>query len=277
MEQTNVLKIRTPEGIVFPYLPASPVTRSLAWALDFLFAGALAGALAQALLLLSVIDADLAAAANILAYFAVSIGYGIVLEWRWRGQTIGKRLLGLRVADVDGLKLRFGQIVIRNLLRAVDMLPGFYLLGGVAALLSRRAQRLGDLAGNTVVIRMPRIPEPNFDQILAGKYNSFRDLPHLAARLRQKAGPREAQVALQALLRRDELDPRARLELFGELAAHFRALVPFPEERVYGITDEQYVRNVVDILFQARRGRPRPSPAAPGPGRTSPGDGGGRG
>jgi uncharacterized RDD family membrane protein YckC len=251
MAPANALKIRTPEGIVFPVLPASPVTRSLAWGFDFLVAAALAGAIAKGLLLLSVIGADLGAAAHTLGYFAISIGYGIAFEWWWRGQTLGKRLLGLRVTDADGLKLRFNQIAIRNLLRAVDMLPGFYLVGGVAALLSRRSQRLGDMAANTVVVRAPRIPEPNFDQILAGKYNSFRDLPHLAARLRQKTGPREAQVALEALLRRDELESAARVEVFRELADHFRALVPFPEDRTFGITDEQYVRNVVDILFQA--------------------------
>ena len=39
------------------------------------------------------------------------------------------------------------------------------------------------------------------------------------------------------------------MELFGELAAYFRAVVPFPEEPTDGLTDEQYVRNVVDVLF----------------------------
>jgi hypothetical protein len=97
-------------------------------------------------------------------------------------------------------------------------------------------------------------PRP-FTQLLAGKYNSLREYPHLEARLRQRVSPGEARLALQSLLRRDRLESRARLELFEELAAHFRALVVFPPEAYEGITAEQYVRNVVDVLFRPRVSR----------------------
>jgi hypothetical protein len=166
---------------------------------------------------------------------------------------VGKRLLRLRVVDIQGLRLQFGQIVIRNLLRFVDALPLFYLVGGVACLVNRRSQRLGDVAANTVVIRVPKLNEPNLDSLLARKFNSLREHPHLAARLHQRVSPAEARVALQALLRRDELDAAARVELFGEIAAHFRTHVEFPPEAIEGITDEQFVRNVVDILFRPTR------------------------
>jgi hypothetical protein len=56
------------------------------------------------------------------------------------------------------------------------------------------------------------------------------------------------------LLRRDELDPYARVELFGELATHFRGKVEFPPEATDGIADEQYIRNVVDVLYRTRTG-----------------------
>ena len=58
---------------------------------------------------------------------------------------------------------------------------------------------------------------------------------------------------MQALVRRDLLDPVARVELFSQVAEHFRAKVPFPPEATEGTTDEQYVRNVVDILFRPQR------------------------
>ena len=111
-------------------------------------------------------------------------------------------------------------------------------------------QRLGDIAANTIVLRAPRLTEPDLDQLLAGKFNSLRQFPHLAARLRQNVSPTEAGVALQALLRRDELDPHARVELFDELAAHFRAKVLFPAEAMDGVPDEQYLRNVVDVIYR---------------------------
>ena len=53
-------------------------------------------------LLLAAVSANFAVAFYVIAYFLVSIGYGITFEWAWRGQTIGKRLLRLRVVDVEG-------------------------------------------------------------------------------------------------------------------------------------------------------------------------------
>ena len=251
--KTSTLLVHTPEGIVFSLTLAGPVTRFLAWGVDMACIGALSSALGTLLGFLGLLSPDLARGMAVLAGFVIQIGYGIVLEWFWRGQTLGKRLLRLRVMDAQGLRLQFSQIVIRNLLRFVDMLPAFYLVGGIACLASRRAQRLGDFAANTIVVHNPKIQEPDLDQLLAGKFNSLREYPHLAARLHQRVSAGEARVALQALIRRDELNAQARVELFGEIAAHFRSLVEFPPEATEGISDEQYVRNVVDILFRPQR------------------------
>jgi uncharacterized RDD family membrane protein YckC len=250
--KTSTLFIRTPEGIVFSQLLAGPVTRFFAWFIDQLCIGAAMTLLGFLLDLLGLVNWNFAVALYVVSYFVIGIGYGIFFEWTWRGQTIGKKLLRLRVMDVEGMRLQFNQIVVRNLLRFVDSLPAFYFVGGLTCWLNSRCQRLGDLAANTVVIRNPRVAEPDLDQLLAGKYNSLRQYPHLAARLRQRISPAEADVALQALLRREEFDPIARVELFGDLAAHFRAKVEFPAEATDGVADEQYLRNVVDVLYRAR-------------------------
>jgi uncharacterized RDD family membrane protein YckC len=254
--KTNTLLIRTPEGIVFSQLLAGPVTRFVAWGIDM--AGILAAAtlLGKILVIFSLISADIAKALTLLFYFVLSVGYGMILEWHWRGQTLGKKLLHLRVVDAQGLRLQFSQVAIRNLLRFVDSLPFFYLVGGVACLFSRRAQRLGDFAANTIVIRTPQVTEPDLDQLLTGKYNSLRDYPHLEARLRQRVSPADAGIALQALLRRELLEPAARVELFSEIAQHFKALVTFPPEASEGLADEQYVRNVVDVVYRTRTTSP---------------------
>ena len=252
--KTNNLTIRTPEGILFSLRLSGPISRFLAWIVDLAVIAAISGIVRSLLGILGFVSVDFAMAASILAYFVVSIGYGIVMEWHWRGQTLGKRLFNLRVMDEQGLRLRFSQIVIRNLLRFVDSLPAFYLVGGLACLINRKAQRLGDVAANTIVIWNPTIPEPDLDQILTDKYNSFREYPHIEARLRQRVSPQQAGIALQALLRRDELDPAARIELFSSIASHFRRIVEFPQEATNGISDEQYVRNVADALFRAQPG-----------------------
>ena len=186
--RTSTLTIRTPEGVVFSLQLASPVTRFLAWAIDMACISAAMMMLGTALHLLDLVSLDFSRAISVLAYFAVQIVYGLFCEWLWRGQTLGKRLLRLRVVDARGMRLQFSQIVIRNLLRFVDMLPAFYLVGGIATLVNSRTQRLGDLAANTVVIRSPQIEQPDLEQVLAGKFNSFRSHPHLEARLRQKIG-----------------------------------------------------------------------------------------
>lgn len=253
MPHANTLLIRTPEGIVFSQVLAGPFSRFLAWLIDLLCIVALTSLVGALLGVIGLISADMAYGLSILLQFAIMLGYGIYYEWSWRGQTIGKRMMRLRVVDAQGLRLKFSQVVIRNLLRFVDLLPLFYLVGGLACVISRRAQRLGDVAANTIVIRIPKMSEPNLEQIMAGKFNSLRACPHLEARLRQRVSAPEAALALQALVRRDLLEPTARVELFGELTEHFRRKVQFPAEVVEGITDEQYLRNVVDSLYRPSR------------------------
>lgn len=247
--RANALSIRTPEGITFTVLLAGPVPRFLALAMDFACIVAAMTALRVLFVLLGFVSEDLSSAAYLLVYFAVSTGYMALAEWYWRGQTIGKRLLRLRVTEAQGLRIRPSQIVIRNLMRFVDALPGFYLVGGAVCLFNRRYQRLGDIAANTVVVRNRKISDPDLSQLFAGKYNSLKEHPYLAARLRQRISPTEAAIALQALIRRDEFKADDRADLFEELAAHFKGVVEFPEDAMYGITDEQYVRDTVEILF----------------------------
>jgi len=250
--RTNTLIIKTPEGIEFSLPLAGPITRFLAWAVDFGTILAIISILNVVLGILGIISRDLAVAANIIGFFVVSIGYGILTEWYWNGQTLGKRLLRLRVMDEQGLRLQFSQIVIRNLLRFIDSLPALYLIGGLVCLFNQRAQRLGDFAANTIVILSPRIFEPDLNQLLEGKYNSFREYPHLEARLRQHITPAEAQIAVQSIIRRDELESQARIELFRVLTSYFQTVVTFPQEATDGISDEQYVRNVVEALFRPK-------------------------
>jgi len=260
MTRTNTLLIRTPEGVVFAQTLAGPVTRFLAWMFDLLCILLIMSVLQIITTFVLLVSPALGSALTVVFGFVVTVGYGMGLEWFWRGQTVGKRLLRLRVVDAAGLRLQFSQVAIRNLLRVVDLLPGMYLVGGIAALCSRKAQRLGDLAANTVVIRIPKIVEPDLSQLGAGKFNSLRAHPHLCARLRQRVTPLEASTAMQAIVRRDEFEAAARVTLFGELAEYFKTKVQFPSEAVDGIADEQYIRNVVDVLYRTEQRAPGVSP-----------------
>jgi len=246
------LSIETPEGVVFSFELATPVTRALALAVDLTAIGVGNMIVSEIVKLFAKMNPDFAAAVSVVSFFIISVTYAIVLEWRWRGQTIGKRLFGLRVMDVNGLRLQLPQIAMRNLLRVVDMLPLFYLVGGLTAVFSRKAQRLGDMAANTIVTREREAEIPDLERIAPVKYNSLLAQPHLAARLRSLVSPEAAAFAVRAVTLRDGYDARARVALFRNLAAHFRSLVEFPDETVENLTDEQYVRCVLRVIYSAR-------------------------
>lgn len=250
VEARQTLVLRTPEHLSFSLVLAGPASRFAACLTDLAVVAAANSTLGVFLSLLGLLSESLAAAAMTLSYFILSMGYSMAMEWFNRGQTLGKRLLGLRVLDARGMRLRPSQVVLRNLFRALDMLPLFYLAGGAACLLSPRSQRLGDMVADTVVVRNTSPPLPDLEKAMAGKFNSFLAHRHLAARLRQAVTPEEASIAFQALLRRDGLDPEARIALFAALRERFASLVAFPPEAVEGLPDEQYVGNVVEILFR---------------------------
>ena len=248
----TTLTIRTPEGVAFSLPLATPAVRCLAWVVDLFITLAILIGLSWAISFLTLLAPGPFTIVMALCYLFVPIVYAMVFEWLWKGQTVGKKITGLRVVDETGLSLTPSQIIVRNLLRAVDALPSIYLVGGAVCALSPRCQRLGDIAAGTVVVRTPKEVLPKVEGILGGKYNSFRDHPHLEARLRNHVSPDEAHSALSSVLRREQLEPASRLKLYATLADHFRELTVFPDSVTHGMTDEQYVRNVVDTLFRKR-------------------------
>ena len=81
--------------------------------------------------------------------------YHLICEVTMDGQSIGKRSQKIKVARMDGGQPRFGQYLLRWILRPID---GFYWIGMVVILINGKGQRLGDLAaGTTVVSLKPRL------------------------------------------------------------------------------------------------------------------------
>lgn len=68
------------------------------------------------------------------------------------GQTLGKKVMGIKVAKDGGDKVTFGDALIRTILRIIDGL-GAYLLGLIVILVSEKKQRIGDMAANTIVVK----------------------------------------------------------------------------------------------------------------------------
>lgn len=83
------------------------------------------------------------------------IFYGIVLE-TWRGQTIGKMIMGIIVVKESGEPCTFVAALLRNVFRIIDSSGGSYTLGFIAIALTEKRQRIGDRLANTVVVRIKR-------------------------------------------------------------------------------------------------------------------------
>jgi uncharacterized RDD family membrane protein YckC len=169
-----VVRIVTPERIVLEHLLAGPSRRFVAYLFD--------QCLIVALTLLVVLVTRILAFGSPsgwgparVGYFLLTWGYGAFCEGVLNGQTLGKRLLGIRVVSEEGVAISGAQAILRNLVGTVDgLLPFWYQLGLASMLLTRKFQRLGDLAAGTMVVieerranrPITRIVDPDVDALL---------------------------------------------------------------------------------------------------------------
>jgi uncharacterized RDD family membrane protein YckC len=251
--------IRTPENVTFEFELASVGSRALAWVLDLMVMGAIVLTVSKLVEPLLPVLGGFANAVLLVIAFAVQWWYAALLEWLWGGQTVGKRLVGLRTLSERGVRVTFVQAVIRNLVRIVDLLPGLYLVGGVSALLDGDRRRLGDLAAGTVVVRERRSPAPSAVVPKSERYNSFVEDPAVAIACRRITAP-EREVMVGLSLRRESLPLSVRRELFAQLAAHLEDRLGVPRPPFF--SEEKYVLNLTAIaLGQRRATSPGPAPA----------------
>jgi len=101
------------------------------------------------LLILSVLQALLGVSVqNVLTLW---LAYFVLFEGFF-GATPAKEMFGLRVITLDGRPCGLRRAIGRNLLRIIDWLPAFYLIGVLAASFSKLTQRVGDKAAGTIVV-----------------------------------------------------------------------------------------------------------------------------
>src|SRR5271154_1906410 len=96
----------------------------------------------------------------ILLHFLLYWGYFTLFEAYWNGQTPGKKLFKIRVIQDSGRQITFFEAMTRNLLRIIDLVPSFYLVGVITMVCNRQHKRLGDLAAGTLVIHERATEEP---------------------------------------------------------------------------------------------------------------------
>ena len=250
----------TPEAVALEFRTANLGSRILAYLIDMVVvvAGIVAALFAVALLgqASDVVVPDWVALTIVLVLLpAWWLGYFIAFETLWRGRTLGKAALGLRVVTKEGAPVRFRHAAVRGLFGLVD----FLILGGFFAvvfiLFSRDNQRLGDMVAGTLVLR-------ERSALAAPAPVSFAPPPgleHYTATLDPSGvGTEEYQAVRTFLLRAASLPPGPRsalaLQLANPLAARLRPPPPA------GISPELYLHCVAAAYQQRQRLAAAPTP-----------------
>ncbi|HAA25264.1 MAG TPA: RDD family protein [Ruminiclostridium sp.] len=164
----NVLSIRTPENVKLDFELASVGSRGAAVVIDMIIQYILILSSVLAILLIAGEESiNLLFAENntiyivicLLIIFTLQFGYFLLFEFFMKGSTLGKKMVGLKVMMANGEPVSFSACLIRNFIRIADMLPGVYLIGICSVLFTKRFMRIGDLAANTVVVKIKKMEE----------------------------------------------------------------------------------------------------------------------
>ncbi|PDT18784.1 RDD family protein [Rhizobium sp. J15] len=165
-----------PEGVPIDFAIASLGTRFGAQILDMIFTVLIVGIIAFLILYTGLLPASAEAMLTVLLGYLVGVPYYVLSELIWNGRTLGKRITGIRVINMDGRRLTPHQVTARNLMKEVEIFAPMGLLASVGTqsawengltslwllvvvvvpFTNRRRQRLGDIIAGTLVVDNPR-------------------------------------------------------------------------------------------------------------------------
>jgi uncharacterized RDD family membrane protein YckC len=260
----TAIGFETPENVQIQYQPAGLGHRFIAWLVDQILVFLLSVVLIVMLVIVgltvgSVVgefldflggrfeDAatDSRAGKQVLLYLAgvaalvwsfSSLFYFTGSELFQRGQTIGKRMIGIRVVKANGFSLDPLSIVLRNIFRVVDQISVLWIV----PVLSPRSQRFGDMVAGTVVVFDKPAPLSLVREELAGRSAAdarFRFDAGALARLR----PADFEAVELLLDRWDDL-PQTQLTslsntMIESLARRLKSEIPSAADRLRFLED----------------------------------------
>lgn len=161
----TTFRLETPEQISFSYQLAGPGQRLFAYGIDLCVRGLIVVLYFFAMALMAPVLSfdDLVGAelgALLFIFFLLEWGYFVFFETLMRGASPGKKALRLRVIRESGLPVTFRESLLRNLLRAADLLPTLYAIGALSVLFDKKFRRLGDLVARTLVVVEEKASQP---------------------------------------------------------------------------------------------------------------------
>lgn len=234
MEERHV--VATPESVSFSYDVAGIGSRFMAACVDFLAWFVIALGIS---ILYNQIDRQIRNPALASALEAIYIGFTFLLYWAyyivfelvWGGQSPGKRLVGLRVIRIDGAPAAPGQIIIRNIMRLVDLFPGFYMTGLMTMFLNSQSRRLGDLAAGTLVVREGRAV--SLAEVSRSSGPAIRLSEQAAAEAAalpiHRLDQERRSLTREFIARRNDMSPRQRALLAMQIAGSVAQQLDMPQ------------------------------------------------
>ena len=148
------IEIRTSNNVAIQYELATVGQRILASLLDFLI---IFGYSLICSLVSIVFTFNLESSGDAIYWimlFPVVTFYNLVSEIYFDGQTLGKKILKLRVIKVNGELPTVNDYFLRWTYRIVDIYISFGALAAIFIASSDKSQRLGDLSANTTIIKL---------------------------------------------------------------------------------------------------------------------------
>ncbi|MBC7515726.1 MAG: RDD family protein [Alkalinema sp. FL-bin-369] len=221
MKFFNEIRLRTPESVELEFPLSGIGSRAYALFVDYTL---LSLGIAGFLFLWSIVSYQLVQyfpsapglgswliAIPVLLCFVIFVGYFVLFETLWQGQTPGKRLAQIRVIRDDGRPIALPQATLRALLRTFDDLS-FFVVGFLLIVVGKKEKRLGDWVAGTVVIQEQR-SKPGTIQVLD------------EAKARQVADSLREEQDISRLLPDDFAVVREYLKRRSKLSNHARATV----------------------------------------------------
>lgn len=238
MDFFNQFKIETPESVELEFTLAGIGNRVYAFVIDMIVLGLIITILLiiAAFFLFNIpiisslfgIEEEQVSlwilAIQFFIIFATYVGYFVLFETLWQGETPGKRFVKIRVIQDNGRPITLQQATLRALFRPVDDL---FFLGLLFVILGKREKRIGDWVAGTLIIQEAKGKKgtdltvsqeaENLTKYLQNNTDLSRLLPEDFATLRRY------------LQRRDEMFTEARMELARKLAYQVKDIIGLQE------------------------------------------------
>jgi uncharacterized RDD family membrane protein YckC len=234
MEYEDRVSISTPEGIEIDLALAGIGSRMSARILDFILQVLIGGVIA---LILGAIVGGLSGSSELgigmaagSAFFSFLL-YDVLFETYREGQTPGKKRLGIRVLGDGGEPVSFRAAMVRNVLRLIDEWATIFLAALISMVRSPRNQRLGDIAGGTIVVGVgaaavgERITSSALGSELTVSLGALPVLERARSWDTSAISADELDAIRQFLTRRTTLLPGPRQELASRLATRARGRI----------------------------------------------------